>query len=151
MRRDARAPPCCARHKRRRQGSQPRGASGGPPPVGCCDRCGNRACRRVRPAAHSRRDHGRIGLRVGPDDLRKFFGACLCGVSPFQQPRGTRAVVAPRKRIQHGWKYGEHYFPHDIKHRELTTNRPRDSPGGSFVTTVPERASEPQDGPGGCF
>jgi hypothetical protein len=41
MRRDARAPPCCARHKRRRQGSQPRDASGGPPPAGCRDRCAN--------------------------------------------------------------------------------------------------------------
>ena len=29
------------------------------------------------------------------------------------------------KRIQHGWKYGDHYFPHDIKHRELTTGRSR--------------------------
>jgi hypothetical protein len=29
------------------------------------------------------------------------------------------------KRIQHGWKYGDHYMPHDIKHRELTTGRSR--------------------------
>jgi hypothetical protein len=29
------------------------------------------------------------------------------------------------KRREHGWKYGEHYFPHDIKHRELTTGRSR--------------------------
>ena len=35
------------------------------------------------------------------------------------------AQVLHDKRIQHGWKYGEHYFPHDIKHRELTTGRSR--------------------------
>jgi phage terminase large subunit len=29
------------------------------------------------------------------------------------------------KRILRGWKYGDHYFPHDIKHRELTTGRSR--------------------------
>jgi hypothetical protein len=29
------------------------------------------------------------------------------------------------KRREHGWKYGDHYFPHDIKHRELTTGRSR--------------------------
>src|SRR4029077_11421270 len=35
------------------------------------------------------------------------------------------AQVLHDKRIQHGWKYGDHYFPHDIKHRELTTWRSR--------------------------
>jgi hypothetical protein len=35
------------------------------------------------------------------------------------------AQVLHDKRVQHGWKYGEHYFPHDIKHRELTTGRSR--------------------------
>ena len=35
------------------------------------------------------------------------------------------AQVLHDKRIQHGWKYGDHYFPHDIKHRELTTGRSR--------------------------
>jgi hypothetical protein len=29
------------------------------------------------------------------------------------------------KRMEHGWKYGDHFFPHDIKHRELTTGRSR--------------------------
>jgi phage terminase large subunit len=29
------------------------------------------------------------------------------------------------KGREHGWKYGDHYFPHDIKHRELTTGRSR--------------------------
>ena len=29
------------------------------------------------------------------------------------------------KRIQHGWKYGDHYFPHDIKVRELSSGQSR--------------------------
>ena len=29
------------------------------------------------------------------------------------------------KRIQHGWKYGDHYFPHDVKVRELATGKSR--------------------------
>jgi hypothetical protein len=35
------------------------------------------------------------------------------------------AQVLQDKRIQHGWKYGNHYMPHDIKHGELTTGRSR--------------------------
>jgi len=35
------------------------------------------------------------------------------------------ARVLHDKRIEHGWKYGDHYFPHDIKHREFTTGRSR--------------------------
>jgi hypothetical protein len=31
------------------------------------------------------------------------------------------AQVLHDKRIQHGWKYGDHYFPHDIKVRELSS------------------------------
>ena len=30
-----------------------------------------------------------------------------------------------RNRIQHGWKYGDHYFPHDITHRELASGKSR--------------------------
>jgi putative ABC transport system substrate-binding protein len=33
--------------------------------------------------------------------------------------------VLHSKRIQHNWKYGEHFFPHDIAHRELTTGKSR--------------------------
>jgi phage terminase large subunit len=35
------------------------------------------------------------------------------------------ARVLHDKRIEHGWKYGDHHFPHDIKHREFTTGRSR--------------------------
>src|SRR6478736_1549923 len=35
------------------------------------------------------------------------------------------AQVLNDKRREHGWKYGDHYFPHDIKHRELATGRSR--------------------------
>jgi hypothetical protein len=35
------------------------------------------------------------------------------------------AQVLHDKRSEHGWKYGDHYMPHDIKHRELTTGRSR--------------------------
>ncbi len=35
------------------------------------------------------------------------------------------AQVLHDKRIEHGWKYGDHYFPHDIKHREFTTGKSR--------------------------
>jgi hypothetical protein len=35
------------------------------------------------------------------------------------------AQVLHDKRIQHGWKYGDHYFPHDIKIREFTSGRSR--------------------------
>jgi hypothetical protein len=31
------------------------------------------------------------------------------------------AQVLHDKRIQHGWKYGDHYFPHDITVRELSS------------------------------
>lgn len=31
------------------------------------------------------------------------------------------ADVLDEKRRQHGWIYGEHFFPHDIEHRELST------------------------------
>jgi hypothetical protein len=27
--------------------------------------------------------------------------------------------VLHEKRIKRGWKYGQHFFPHDVKHREL--------------------------------
>jgi len=29
------------------------------------------------------------------------------------------------KRMQHGWKYGDHYLPHDIKVREWTSGKSR--------------------------
>jgi phage terminase large subunit len=29
--------------------------------------------------------------------------------------------VLHEKRIKRGWKYGQHFFPHDVKHRELNT------------------------------
>src|SRR4029077_13940325 len=35
------------------------------------------------------------------------------------------AQVLHDKGREHGWKYGDHHFPDDIKHRELTTGRPR--------------------------
>jgi phage terminase large subunit len=35
------------------------------------------------------------------------------------------AQVLHDKRVKHGWKYGDHYFPHDIKHREFTTGKSR--------------------------
>jgi hypothetical protein len=35
------------------------------------------------------------------------------------------AQVLHDKRMEHGWKHGDHFFPHDIKHRELTTGRSR--------------------------
>ena len=31
------------------------------------------------------------------------------------------AQVLHDKRIKHGWKYGDHYFPHDIKIREFSS------------------------------
>ena len=31
------------------------------------------------------------------------------------------AQVLHDKRIEHGWKYGDHYFPHDITVRELSS------------------------------
>jgi hypothetical protein len=45
------------------------------------------------------------------------------------------------KRIKHGWKYGEHYFPPDVVHRELSTGRSRLdalSALGIQATVVPE-------------
>jgi hypothetical protein len=45
------------------------------------------------------------------------------------------------KRITCGWRYGEHYFPHDIVHRELSTGRSRLdalSSLGIQATVVPE-------------
>src|SRR4029077_13800891 len=35
------------------------------------------------------------------------------------------AQVLHDKRIKHGWKYGDHYFPHDIKVRELSSGHSR--------------------------
>jgi phage terminase large subunit len=35
------------------------------------------------------------------------------------------AQVLHDKRIEHGWKYGEHHFPHDITHRELASGKSR--------------------------
>jgi phage terminase large subunit len=35
------------------------------------------------------------------------------------------AQVLNDKIREHGWKYGDHYMPHDIKHGELTTGRSR--------------------------
>jgi phage terminase large subunit len=35
------------------------------------------------------------------------------------------AQVLHDKRIQHGWKYGDHHFPHDIKVRELSSGQSR--------------------------
>ena len=35
------------------------------------------------------------------------------------------AQVLYDKRIKHGWKYGEHFFPHDIVHREFSTGNSR--------------------------
>ena len=35
------------------------------------------------------------------------------------------AQVLHDKRIKYDWKYGEHNFPHDIVHRELSTGRSR--------------------------
>lgn len=33
--------------------------------------------------------------------------------------------VLQEKRKQYGWKYGEHFFPHDVAHRELSTGKSR--------------------------
>jgi hypothetical protein len=33
--------------------------------------------------------------------------------------------VLTEKRLQHKWTYGEHYFPHDISHREFTSGKSR--------------------------
>jgi phage terminase large subunit len=38
---------------------------------------------------------------------------------------GHYAQVLHDKRIQHGWKYGDHYFPHDIKIREFSSGQSR--------------------------
>src|ERR1700748_1149546 len=35
------------------------------------------------------------------------------------------AQVLHDKRIEHRWKYGDHYFPHDIKVREFSSGRSR--------------------------
>ena len=35
------------------------------------------------------------------------------------------AQVLHDKRIQHGWKYGDHYFPHDVKVKELSSGTSR--------------------------
>jgi phage terminase large subunit len=32
------------------------------------------------------------------------------------------ARILEAKRVEHGWTYGFHYFPHDIAHRELANN-----------------------------
>jgi hypothetical protein len=29
------------------------------------------------------------------------------------------------KRMRHGWKYGDHHFPHDVSHKELSTGKSR--------------------------
>ena len=34
---------------------------------------------------------------------------------------GHYVQVLHERRIKHGYQYGEHYFPHDIKHRELSS------------------------------
>lgn len=50
------------------------------------------------------------------------------------------AELLHSKRMEHGWQYGEHYFPHDIEHRELTTGTTRlDALGalGIKATVVP--------------
>ena len=33
--------------------------------------------------------------------------------------------VLTDKRLQHGWKYGEHYFPHDIRVKQFTSGKSR--------------------------
>jgi hypothetical protein len=35
------------------------------------------------------------------------------------------AQVLHEKRIKHNWRYGEHFFPQDIRHRELSTGKSR--------------------------
>lgn len=51
------------------------------------------------------------------------------------------AQVLTEKRIKHGWKYGEHYFPHDVAHRELSSGQSRVralAAEGIEATVVPE-------------
>jgi phage terminase large subunit len=47
------------------------------------------------------------------------------------------AQVLHDKRREHGWQYGEHLFPHDIAHRELSS-------GHSRVVTLQSLGIEPQ-------
>lgn len=35
------------------------------------------------------------------------------------------AQVLHDKRMKNGWRYGDHYFPHDVAHRELSTGKSR--------------------------
>jgi hypothetical protein len=47
-------------------------------------------------------------------------------LSIHQQATAQAAAgVLHDKRMQHGWKYGDHYFPHDIKIRELSSGQSR--------------------------
>jgi hypothetical protein len=46
-------------------------------------------------------------------------------VDPKVDTKPHYAQVLHDKRIQHGWKYGDHYFPHDITHRELASGKSR--------------------------
>jgi phage terminase large subunit len=49
--------------------------------------------------------------------------------------------VLTEKRLQHKWTYGEHYFPHDIQHREFTSGKSRkDTLAGKGIeaTVVPQ-------------
>lgn len=50
------------------------------------------------------------------------------------------AEVLRQKREQYQWQYGEHYFPHDIEHHELSTDASRKATMeglGVAVNTVP--------------
>jgi phage terminase large subunit len=35
------------------------------------------------------------------------------------------AQVLMDKRLKYGWRYGDHFLPHDVRHRELSTGRSR--------------------------
>jgi phage terminase large subunit len=51
------------------------------------------------------------------------------------------------KRLQHGWRYGEHFFPHDIVHREFTSGKSRrDALAGMGIEATVVPASNILDG-----
>lgn len=50
--------------------------------------------------------------------LVDYYEASGVGLDHYTQ-------VLHDKRLEHGWKYGEHYFPHDITHREYTSGKSR--------------------------
>ncbi|HEY6370234.1 MAG TPA: hypothetical protein VIX37_06625, partial [Candidatus Sulfotelmatobacter sp.] len=57
------------------------------------------------------------------------------------------AQVLHDKRIQHGWKYGDHYFPHDITVRELSSGISRvQSLAALGIEATPVRQSNVLDG-----